>query len=80
MTSEDDDLGRMRGVSFAIAYRMLGSVAEAVVQESLLRVHQAREGGEHIAALNAYVVTVTTRLAINELGSARRRREHYVGE
>jgi RNA polymerase sigma-70 factor (ECF subfamily) len=61
---------------------MLGSVSEAedVVQESLLRVHQALQSGEKIASPRAFVATVTTRLAINELHSARARREHYVGE
>lgn len=75
-------LDELRPVSFAIAYRMLGSVSEAedVVQESLLRVHQALERGEQIAAPRAFVATVTTRLAINELRSARARRERYVGE
>jgi RNA polymerase sigma-70 factor (ECF subfamily) len=69
-------------VSFAIAYRMLGSVSEAedVVQETLLRVHQALDAGEHIASPRAYAATVATRLAINELQSARARRETYVGE
>ena len=75
-------LSEVRGTSFAIAYRMLGSVTEAedVVQEALLRVHRALEAGEQVASLRAYVATVTTRLAINELRSARRRREQYVGE
>jgi len=61
---------------------MLGSVSEAeeVVQEALLRVHQTLEGGERIASPRAFVATVTTRLAINELRSARARREQYVGE
>ena len=55
--------------SFAIAYRMLGSVSEAedVVQEALLRVHQSLEAGEDIASPRAFVATITTRLAINEL-------------
>jgi RNA polymerase sigma-70 factor (ECF subfamily) len=72
----------LRPVSFAIAYRMLGSVSEAedVVQEALLRVHQSIDGGEKIASPRAYIATVTTRLAINELKSARARREQYVGE
>lgn len=76
------ELEGVRGVSFAIAYRMLGSVAEAedVVQEALLRVHRAIAAGEQVASLPAFVSTVTTRLAINELRSARRRREQYVGE
>jgi RNA polymerase sigma-70 factor (ECF subfamily) len=75
-------LDELRPVAFAIAYRMLGSVSEAedVVQEALLRVHQALDSGEQIASPRAFVATVTTRLAINELRSARARRELYVGE
>jgi RNA polymerase sigma-70 factor (TIGR02957 family) len=75
-------LDELRPVAFAIAYRMLGSVSEAedVIQEALLRVHQALERGEQIESPRAYVATVTTRLAINELRSARARRERYVGE
>ena len=82
MTAEEHELEQLRPASFAIAYRMLGSVSEAedVVQEALLRVHQAIEDGEQIATPRAYVATVTTRLAINELRSARARREQYVGE
>jgi RNA polymerase sigma-70 factor (ECF subfamily) len=61
---------------------MLGSVAEAedVVQEALLRVHRAIEAGEQIDSPRAFVATITTRLAIDELRSARARRERYVGE
>jgi RNA polymerase sigma-70 factor (ECF subfamily) len=75
-------LDELRPRSFAIAYRMLGSVAEAedVVQEALLRVHSAIEGGQRIESPRAFVATVTTRLAIDELRSARARRERYVGE
>ncbi len=75
-------LADLRPTSFAIAYRMLGSVSEAedVVQEALLRVHQVLEAGQEIASPPAYVATITTRLSINELRSARVRREHYVGE
>src|SRR6266545_2241958 len=82
MTDRERLLDELRPVAFAIAYRMLGSGAEAedVVQEALLRVHQALDGGEQIASPRAFVATVTTRLAINELRSARVRREHYVGE
>jgi RNA polymerase sigma-70 factor (ECF subfamily) len=50
------------------------------VQEALLRVHQSLDAGEDIASPRAFVATVTTRLAINELRSARVRRERYVGE
>jgi RNA polymerase sigma-70 factor (TIGR02957 family) len=82
MSDRERLLDELRPVSFAIAYRMLGSVSEAedVVQEALLRVHQALEGGRQIASPRAFVATATTRLAINELRSARARREHYVGE
>ncbi len=82
MTVDGQELEQLRRVAFAIAYRMLGSVFEAedVVQEALLRVHQAIEHGERIASPRAYLATVTTRLAINELRSARARREQYVGE
>jgi RNA polymerase sigma-70 factor (ECF subfamily) len=82
MTDREGLLDELRPVSFAIAYRMLGSVSEAedVVQEALLRVHRALEDGEQIESPRAFVATVTTRLAINELRSARSRRERYVGE
>jgi RNA polymerase sigma-70 factor (ECF subfamily) len=75
-------LAELRPGAFAIAYRMLGSVAEAedVVQEALLRLDSALGAEERIASPRAYLATVTTRLAIDELRSARARRETYVGE
>ena len=75
-------LEEVRPAAFAIAYRMLGSVAEAedVVQEALLRLHSALERGERIDSPRAYVSTVATRLSIDVLRSARVRREQYVGE
>jgi RNA polymerase sigma-70 factor (ECF subfamily) len=80
--NEIELLEELRPRSFSIAYRMLGSVSEAedVVQEALLRVHSAIERGEEISSPRAYVATGTTRLAIDELRSARARRESYVGE
>jgi RNA polymerase sigma-70 factor (TIGR02957 family) len=80
--SETELLEDVRPRAFAIAYRMLGSVSEAedVVQETLLRVHNAIEQGEDISSPRAYTATITTRLAIDELRSARARRESYVGE
>jgi RNA polymerase sigma-70 factor (TIGR02957 family) len=80
--SETELLDDLRPPAFAIAYRMLGSVSEAedIVQEALVRVHQAIERGEEISSPRAYVATITTRLAIDELRSARARRESYVGE
>ena len=82
MTAHERLLEQLRPASFAIAYRMLGSVAEAedIVQEALLRVHRALEAGERLESPRAFVATVTTRLAIDELRSARARRERYVGE
>ena len=61
---------------------MLGSVSEAedVVQEALLRVPSRSTPVRRSASPRAFVATVTTRLAINELRSARARRELYVGE
>ena len=80
--SRDQLLAELRPRAFDIAYRMLGSVAEAedVVQEALLRVHDALEQGQEIESPAAYIATVTTRLALDELRSARVRRESYVGE
>ena len=72
------DLGEiyrdLRPYAFAIAYRMLGSVSEAedVVQDAFVRLAQA--GDERIRSRKAFVATVTTRLAIDELRSARARR------
>ena len=82
MTGSRNLLDELRPVAFGIAYRMLGSVTEAedIVQEALLRVHQALDKGEEIASPRAFVATVTTRLAINELRSARVRRDQYVGD
>lgn len=79
---DDKALEALRPAAFAIAYRMLGSVSEAedIVQEALLRLHRAVASGERIESPRAFVATVTTRLAIDELRSARARRERYVGE
>jgi RNA polymerase sigma-70 factor (ECF subfamily) len=77
-----EELEQLRPKAFAIAYRMLGSVSEAedVVQEALLRLHAAVRSGEQIESPRAYLATVVTRLGIDQLRSARARRETYVGE
>jgi RNA polymerase sigma-70 factor (ECF subfamily) len=82
MTARERLLDELRPHAFAIAYRMLGSMSEAedIVQEALLRLHVALEDGQRIASPRAFLATVTTRLAIDELRSARARREQYVGE
>jgi RNA polymerase sigma-70 factor (ECF subfamily) len=80
MTEEEFD--QLRPSAFAIAYRLLGSVSEAedVVQEGFLRLHRARAGGERIESPRAYLSTVVSRLALDQLRSAARRRVTYVGE
>ena len=82
IAADDPPVEELRSRAFAIAYRMLGSVAEAedVVQEALLRVYRAQEEGRQIESPRAFIATVTTRLAIDQLRSARARRETYVGE
>jgi RNA polymerase sigma-70 factor (TIGR02957 family) len=71
----------LRPLLFSIAYRMLGSVgdAEDVVQEAFLRAERAEAEGVEIASRRAFLTTVATRLAIDQLRSARARRETYVG-
>lgn len=64
---------------FGIAYRMLGSAAEAddVVQDAWLR-WEATDRSVVVSAA-AFLTTITTRLSLNVLQSARVRRESYVG-
>lgn len=80
--SSSELYGELRPRAFAIAYRMLGSVSEAedVVQEAFLRMHQTLQRDEEITSPRAYIATLVTRLAIDQLRSARARRERYVGE
>lgn len=63
---------------FGLAYRMLGSRADAedIVQETWLRVSSATP---QIDNLQAYLLTVATRLCLDQLKSARTKREQYVG-
>ena len=63
-----------------IAYRMLGTVAEAedAVQDTYLR-WQQRSNKSTIDNIEAYLVTVTTRLCIDHLKSAKVAREQYIG-
>jgi len=68
-----------RGLVFSIAYRMLGSVmdAEDAVQETYLRWQQA--AGDDVRMPKSYLSTIVTRLCIDQLRSARRQREEYIG-
>lgn len=74
-------LAELRPSAFAVAYRMLGEASDAdeIAQEALLRLHRAMGSGEVITSPRALLTTITTRLAINALRSARARRECYVG-
>jgi RNA polymerase sigma-70 factor, ECF subfamily len=78
MHDTDEELEALRRHGFSVAYRMLGSVAEAedIAQDALLKL--TREPAE-IAEPAAWITTVVTRLSINVLKSARVRREAYVG-
>jgi RNA polymerase sigma-70 factor, ECF subfamily len=72
----------LRPLLFSIAYRMLGAVTEAedIVQEAFLRYHRAVAEHGQPDSPKAYLSTVVTRLSIDQLRSARSRREAYVGE
>src|SRR5260370_11723997 len=69
-----------RGLLFSIAYRMLGSVADAedAVQDTFIRWQRA--SAVDVRSPRAFLVTIVSRLCINQLQSARAQRESYVGE
>jgi RNA polymerase sigma-70 factor (ECF subfamily) len=79
--TQSSELTELRPLVFSIAYRMLGSVAEAedIAQETLLRAHRELRHGTEIASPKAYMTAIATRLSIDHLRSARVRREAYVG-
>jgi RNA polymerase sigma-70 factor (ECF subfamily) len=82
--STDDELAaafeRHRPHLVRVAYTILGSVAEAedVVQDGWLRLQRVADRSA-IRDLRAWLTTTVGRLALDALGSARARREHYVG-
>ena len=82
---ETSHYAEYRPLMFSIAYRMTGSVSDAedIVQEAFLRAGQAASKGASqgadVESPKAYLATITTRLAIDHLRSARVRRESYVG-
>ncbi|MET9466380.1 RNA polymerase sigma-70 factor [Streptomyces sp. NPDC006544] len=78
-TASVADFEEHRPRMFAIAYRMLGSASEAedTVQEAYLRWSSADRGS--IEHLGAWLAKVVTRLCLNQLDSARARREAYAG-
>jgi RNA polymerase sigma-70 factor (ECF subfamily) len=70
-----------RPLLFSIAYRMLGSAADAedAVQEAYLRWHRMQESGEPVHSPKGWLTTTISRICLDQLGSARVRREQYVG-
>jgi RNA polymerase sigma-70 factor (ECF subfamily) len=79
MDTSLDHFTQLRPRVLGVAYRMLGSMAEAedVAQEVWLRWNGTDR--DAIKNLEAWLVATTTRIAIDELRMARRTREHYVG-
>lgn len=73
------EFNALRPRLFSIAYRMLGIRADAedVVQDAWLRWHDASQ--DQILSQEAWLVTVTTRLAIDRLRTAKADREAYIG-
>jgi RNA polymerase sigma factor (sigma-70 family) len=72
-----------RGLLMNVAYRLLGSVSEAedAVQDAFARWYAMSDGArDEIDSPTGWLVTVTTRICLDVLGSARARREQYVGE
>jgi RNA polymerase sigma-70 factor (ECF subfamily) len=69
-----------RSLLFSIAYRMLGSVADAedMLQETFIRWQKPSD--EEIRVPRAFLVTIISRLCINHLQSARNQREEYIGQ
>jgi len=77
-----DEFERLRPRLFAIGYRMLASVHEAedLVQDAWLRCHEhSGRSQETVLNAEAWLVTMTTRMAIDRLRAARLRRETYPG-
>jgi RNA polymerase sigma-70 factor, ECF subfamily len=79
---DNDLVSELRRTTFPVVYRMVGSVAEAedLIQEGLLRFQMATDKGTAVANPRAFLVSATTRLAIDHLRSARHKREIYTGE
>ncbi|WP_089117430.1 RNA polymerase sigma factor SigJ [Streptomyces sp. SS07] len=80
-TSADGIAGERRQL-LNVAYRLLGSVAESedAVQEAYTRWYALPRGRrDEIASPGAWLTTVTGRICLDVLGSARARRERYVG-
>lgn len=79
MTTDPKMFESYRPLLFSIAYRMLGSAMEAedMVQEAYLRYEQVEE--KDVQSPKAYLSTIITRLCLDQLKSAKTKREDYVG-
>jgi len=79
LDSSADIFAEHRSLLFTVAYEITGSVADAedVVQDSYLR--WAGVDPSQVLLPRAYLAKIATRLAINKLRSAARRREDYIG-
>jgi len=79
MKNLDAEFDRCRKRLFGLAYRMLGSASDAedIVQETWLRAQGAV--ADEIRSPEAFFVTIATRLCLDELKSAKKKRETYVG-
>jgi RNA polymerase sigma-70 factor, ECF subfamily len=73
-----DQLEQHRSAMFGLAYRMLGSVmdAEDIVQEAFMR---SEAIPEDVRSLRAYLITMVTRMCVDQLRLAHVQREEYVG-
>lgn len=79
MVERLQDFEEQRPYLMRLAYRMLGSVVDAqdIVQDAYLRWHAAKTGDVENA--RAFLSTIVTRLCLDQLKSARHRRETYIG-
>ena len=84
-TSADDAIwlatfDQYRGLLFSIAYRMLGTIADAedMLQETFIRWHKSAD--HDVRSPRAFLVTIISRLCMSHLQSARVQREEYVGQ
>jgi RNA polymerase sigma factor (sigma-70 family) len=82
-TPDDSVVDSDRALLLNVAYRLLGSTAEAedAVQETYVRWYRLTpQQRSEVVSPVAWLVRVTSRICLDVLGSARRRRERYVGE
>ncbi len=79
MPSSVEEFESLRPYLFSVAYRMLGSVADAedMLQEAYLR--WQKSAADEIRSLRSFLVTIVTRLCIDRLRSMKTTREEYIG-